>query len=120
MIHRAGQDVGDGLDARVRMPGKPGAVVVRAIVAKVVEQQERIELAGVAEAEGAVKLYAGAFHGRRGLDDPLHRSNGHDGHLSLSVPLYLGTELSIYNCSNLAGFGPFPTCNATAVVLDSW
>ena len=55
--------------------GKPGEVVVRAIVAEVVEQQERIELAGFAEAEAAVQLHAGAFHGRRGRDDAFNRSN---------------------------------------------
>ena len=62
--------------------GKAGEVVVRAVVAEIVEQQERIELGGVAEAEGAAQLDAGAFHGGLGLDDALHGSDGH-GNLRL-------------------------------------
>ena len=77
MIDRARQDVGDGLDAAVRMPREPGQIVVRALVAEIVQQQERIELVGIAEPEGAMELDAGAFHGGRGLDDPLDWSNGH-------------------------------------------
>ena len=57
--------------------GKPGEVVVGAVVAEIVEQQERIELVGVAEPEGALQLDAGAFHGGGGLDDALDGSNGH-------------------------------------------
>jgi hypothetical protein len=37
------------------------------IVAEVVEQQERVELAGVAEAEGPAELDPGAFHSELGL-----------------------------------------------------
>src|SRR5580658_3446039 len=53
----------------MRMPGKTGAIVVRPVVAEIVEQQERIELAGIAEAEGAAKLYAGALDGGLRSDD---------------------------------------------------
>jgi hypothetical protein len=35
----------------MRMPGKPGEVVTGAVVPEVVEQQERIEVAGLFEAE---------------------------------------------------------------------
>ena len=66
VLDRAGEHIGDRLDAAVRMPGEAGAIVVGTVVAEIVEQQERIELAGVAEAEGAVQLDAGAFDG--GLD----------------------------------------------------
>jgi hypothetical protein len=58
-----GQHISDGLDATVRMARKTGAVIVRPVVAEIVKQQERIELAGVAEAEGAIELYARAFDG---------------------------------------------------------
>ena len=60
------------------------------VVAEIVEQQERVELAGLAEAEGAVQLHAGAFHGGRGLDDPLDRSDGHGPPVSMVIGLYLG------------------------------
>ena len=78
MIDLAGQDIGDGLDAAMRMPGKAGLVLVGIVVAEIVEQQERVELLGVAEAEGAAQMHAGAFHGGLGLDDLLDGTNGHD------------------------------------------
>jgi len=53
MFHCAGEDVGDGLDAAVRMPRKAGQVVLRNVVTEVVEQQERVEFGCVAEAERA-------------------------------------------------------------------
>ena len=78
VVDRAGEHVGDGLDAAMRMPREAGEVVVRVVVAEIVEQQERIELAGVAEPKRAAQLHARAFHGRLGLDDALHGSDGHD------------------------------------------
>jgi hypothetical protein len=82
VVDGAGQDIGDGLDAAVRVPGKAGAVVVGPVVAEIIEQQERIEFTGLAKTEGAAQLDAGALHGGLGLDDPLHGTNGHDGSLS--------------------------------------
>jgi hypothetical protein len=52
------QHIGDGLDAAVWMPWKPRAIILRTIVAEVVEQQEWIELAGITEAESAVPSMA--------------------------------------------------------------
>ncbi len=79
MLDRAGQHVGDGLDAAMRVPGEAGAIVVGPVVAEIVEQQERVELAGLAEAERAAQLDARTLHGGRGLDDALHRADGHGG-----------------------------------------
>ena len=56
VLDGAGEHVGDRLDAAVRMPRKPGEVVLGIVVAEVVEQQERIEVRGLAEAEGALQL----------------------------------------------------------------
>ena len=64
VLDRAGEDVGDGLDAAMRMPREAGEIIGRTVVAEIVEQQERIGLGGVAEAEGAAQLDAGAFDGR--------------------------------------------------------
>ena len=47
--------------------GKPGEVVLGALVAEVVEQQKRVELVGVAEPECAAQLDAGALDGGLGL-----------------------------------------------------
>ncbi len=68
--HFAGQDIGDGLDAAMRVPGKSGEIVGRILIAEIVEQQERVELVRFAEAEGALQFYACAFDGGLGL----HRS----------------------------------------------
>ena len=56
VLDRAGEHVGDRLDAAVRVPREAGEVVGRALVAEIVEQQERIEVARVAEAEGAAQV----------------------------------------------------------------
>src|SRR6185436_9770785 len=79
MLDRAGEDVGDRLDPAMRMPRKPGHVVARAVVAEIVEQQEWIELGGIAEAERALQLDAGAFNGRGGVQQRLDGSDGHVG-----------------------------------------
>jgi hypothetical protein len=67
------------------VPGKSRAIVVGAVVAEVVEAAERIELARLAEAEGAAQLHAGALDRGLGLDDGFHGTNGHDGLTSCSV-----------------------------------
>ena len=74
----AGEHVGDRLDAAVRMPRKAGEIVARVVVAEVVEEQERIELRGVAEAERALQLDAGAFDGGLRVNDFPNRTNRHD------------------------------------------
>ncbi len=51
VLDGAGQHVGDGLDAAMRMPGKAGEVILGNVVAEIVEEQEGIEVGGVAEAE---------------------------------------------------------------------
>ena len=47
------EHVGDGLDPAVGVPRKPGQVVLRPLVAEVVEQKERVEVGRVAEPERA-------------------------------------------------------------------
>ena len=71
----------------MRMPRKAGKIVAGVVVAEVVEQQERIELGGVAESERALQLDAGAFNGRGGVQ---HSLDGSDRHVTSpdSVPLY--------------------------------
>jgi hypothetical protein len=70
MFDRACEHVGDRLDAAVRVPREPGEVVVRILVAEVVQQQERIEVARVAETEGAAQPDARTFD--RGFAFELH------------------------------------------------
>ena len=77
------EDIGDGLDTAVGMPGKAGQVIVRNIVAEIVEQQERIEIGCVAKTECAPEMNARAFQGGFGFDELLDGSNGHTGLLIL-------------------------------------
>ena len=77
VFDRAVEHVGDCLDAAMRMPGEAGEVVLRTIIAEIVEQQKRIGLGGVAEAEGAAQAHAGPFHGRLRLHHVLDGANGH-------------------------------------------
>jgi hypothetical protein len=63
MLDGAGKDVGDGLDPAVRMPWKSRQVVCRILVAEVVQQQERIEVLGLAEAKRSLQLYPGSLDG---------------------------------------------------------
>ena len=86
VLDAAGEDVGDRLDPAVRMPREALEIIVRPLVAKVVEEQERIELGRIAEAERALQLDAGAFDRRPRMYHSLDRSNGHCG---APVPLYL-------------------------------
>src|SRR5262249_31156402 len=74
----AGQHVCDGLDAAVRVPGEAGDVVGRALVAEIVEEQERVGLRRFAEAECTPELHARPLEGGNGLDDSLHGTDRHD------------------------------------------
>src|SRR5712671_3733593 len=75
VINRAGQHIRDGLDAAMRVPWKSGAVVLGTIVAEVVQQEERIEIARIAESESTVEFHPRSLNGWRGFYDPLHWPN---------------------------------------------
>ncbi len=61
VLHRAGKHVCDGLDPAVWMPGKSRNVIFWILIAEIVQQQERIEVFGFAEAKGALQLHASAL-----------------------------------------------------------
>src|SRR6266850_2506945 len=75
--HLAGQHVGDRFDPSMRVPWKAGEIVVRVLVAKIVEEQKRIELGRIAKPERALQLDAGAFERRRRAQYLLHWSYRH-------------------------------------------
>ena len=79
MFDASGEHVSDRLDPAMRMPRKALEEVRGTVVAEVVEQQERIELAGVAEPEATMELDARTFYRRGSLDDLLDGSDGHIG-----------------------------------------
>ena len=68
MLHRSREHVGDGLNSAMRVPRKSLQVIGWIVVAEIIQQQERIELLGLAEAEGAFELYARALNRRLGLN----------------------------------------------------
>src|SRR5262249_4080177 len=75
VIDRAGQHIRDCLYASMGVPWKSRAVLVRTIIAEVVEQQERVKFLGSPESKGAVELHPGSLDGRFRLDDPFHWPN---------------------------------------------
>ena len=77
VLDGAGEDVGDGFDAAMRMPREAGQVIGRDVVAEVIEQEEGVEVGRVAESERAAQMHAGAFEGGLGLDQALDGSDGH-------------------------------------------
>jgi hypothetical protein len=77
VVHVAGQHVRDRLDAAVRMPRKARDVIGRPVAAEIVEQEERVDLVRVAEAEGPAKAHARALHGELGPGETLHGTDGH-------------------------------------------
>src|SRR5215467_14485875 len=75
VIHSAGQHIRDGLDAPMGVPGKSGAVVLGTIVAEVIQQEEWVEIARIAESKGSVEFHPRSLNGGRGFYDPLHWPN---------------------------------------------
>src|SRR5580658_7051480 len=63
MLHGAGENVGDRLNTAMRVPRETGKVILRDIVAKIVEQQKRIELCCVAKPESAPEMHACSLKG---------------------------------------------------------
>src|SRR5215475_6710926 len=69
VFHGAGEDVGDGFYAAVRMPREPSEVILGNVVAKVVEEEKRIKVGCVAESKGSAKVHSGTFERRFGLNE---------------------------------------------------
>ena len=83
VLHGAGEDVGDGFDAAMGMPGEAGQVIGGDIVAEIVEEKKGIEVGGVAEAERAAQVHARAFECGLGFDELV------TGRMDMSVPFWL-------------------------------
>src|SRR5215213_44712 len=78
MLDGAGEHIRDRFDAAMRMPRKPCEIRVGIVVAEIVEEQERIEFARVAESERPPQRDARAFHGLHRLPYVFYRSKGHE------------------------------------------
>jgi hypothetical protein len=73
VFNRACQDIGNGLDAAMRVPGKAGEVILRNIISEIIQQQERVELGSVAETKSSAQTHSGAFQRRLGLNQSFDR-----------------------------------------------
>ena len=71
------EDVCDGLDSSVGMPRESRLVILRTFIPEVVEQEERVELGRVAEAERPAQIHTCAFAGWLGHDEPLYWPKRH-------------------------------------------
>src|SRR5207302_541512 len=69
VLDGASENVSDCLDPAMWMPRKSGEVVFWIVVAKVIQQQKRIELLRFAEPKSALQLDASALDGGLGLDN---------------------------------------------------
>ena len=63
VFDRAGQHIGNRFDAAMRMPREAGQVVLRDVVAKIIQQQERIEIGSISKTERAAKVNARTLAG---------------------------------------------------------
>ncbi len=62
MLDRARQDIGNGLDAAMRMPREARQIVARIVITEIIHHQEWIGERGIAKAEDALKIDAGALN----------------------------------------------------------
>ena len=53
VLNRTGQDVGNGFNTAMRVPREASKIILRNVVAKVVQQQEWVEIPSVAKPERA-------------------------------------------------------------------
>src|SRR5260370_25780635 len=91
VLHRSCEYVRNRLDPAVRMPRESRQVILRHIIVKIIEQQERIEVRRVAKTKGTPQVYSRSFCSRLGLDQPLDRSYGHSCLPPESVPIRCAT-----------------------------
>ena len=63
VLDRPGENVGDGFDAAMWMPGKSCCIIVGVIVTEIVQQRNGSNSLVLPKAEGALQLDARAFDG---------------------------------------------------------
>jgi hypothetical protein len=61
-----GEDVCYRFDAATRVPGKAGQIILRDVIAEVVQKQEWVEVRSIAEAERSPQVDARTFERRLG------------------------------------------------------
>src|SRR4029450_6806952 len=101
VLNRPGEHIRDRLDSAMGMPREAREVVVRLVVAEVIEEKKRVVIGGIAKAERPAQLDPGAFEGGLGQRNALDGSDGHgaapfsdgifevyDAHNGVSVPYW--------------------------------
>jgi hypothetical protein len=74
MLYFALEDIGNRLDASMRMPGKALKVVIRIVRPKIVEKEKRIKLGNLIVTESSFEVHTRSFDGRPTLPDLLDSS----------------------------------------------
>jgi hypothetical protein len=79
VLDRSGENVSDGLNAAMRMPGKAGEVIFGKLIAEIIEQKKRIIVRGVPKSKSSPQVNSCAFHSGLGLDYFFNGTDGHGG-----------------------------------------
>src|SRR5512143_4108371 len=74
MVHLTAEDIGDRLDASMRMPWKALEIMIGGVGTKVVEKEERVKLGDLIVTESSLEVYARSFDRRPTLPDLLDSS----------------------------------------------
>src|SRR5215510_12295653 len=74
MLHRSRQDIRDRLDSAVRVPREARQVILRNVIAEVIEEEEWVEVGRIAEPERAAQPHSRALKRRLGFTESLNRS----------------------------------------------
>src|SRR6185295_18490895 len=77
VLDAAAQHVGDRFDAAMRVPWKAREIVLGVLVAKIIQQQEGIEVAGLAESKCAAQPDARAFERGERLGNRFYCADRH-------------------------------------------
>jgi hypothetical protein len=68
------EDVSDGFDTAMRVPRKTGEVILGHIIPEIIEEEERVKVRSIAEAEGPAQMHTSAFESRFRFNQPFNRS----------------------------------------------
>jgi len=77
VIHGSREDVCNGFDSTVRVPGEPCQIIFRNVIPKIIEEKKGIEIGSVAEAERTSQMHSRAFQRRLRGDHSFYRSERH-------------------------------------------
>src|SRR4030095_2984006 len=77
MLNSACENVSNRLNAPMPVPGETCQVVLGDIIAKIIQEEERVEVFCASETEGTVQVHTGTFRGWLRSDKALNWPNRH-------------------------------------------